>query len=535
MRTVIKIMLIIVVTTYIFSCENEVAENSSRDDINIMENSTLKWNISYMPRSFYPSMNLSDTEKQIVNQLYEGLVCTYDNEIVFGMAESVKISLDGLVYDFKLKNAQWSDGVIIKPEDFIYSWERKNNYWNDVNLLYYDSMIDYVEATEDRHLKIILKHPNKNLLHELSTVAFMPVRKDTIDLDKKLPNFIADVTNGAYTLSSNSIYSKITLKKNVHYYDYYDVHIEEIDLSISNNYSLEHSKFNNEKFDIVQSISNSAMSNLIQNEPDFHLFKKNGVYNFSFNLSNDYLKIKEIRQILNLAIDRSELNPFNSIISSTVAYSVVNDEIKDELRKNHNLEFELMSGLDSYNVSREFAETDKIKKLLLELDDSALKNINNLSIITLNTPNDIEIANMIKKMWKENLNIFVEVKVKDQYDYNYALRTNSYDIILNNYYYMDKNIRNVLKHFLSDTFINKSKFTRKSFDNKLLKTVEYNDSNLDILFINLIGEIDGLATNMPLFEVYEPVLINSDVSNWSRSYESLFYFGRAAKIINAEE
>lgn len=526
-KKVIIINLLVLCAISFFSCEKHV------DEILQLENSyTLNWNISYMPRYFYPSISLLDTEKQIVNNLYEGLTRVENGDLIYGMAESVEISPDGLEYNFKLKNAQWSDGVIVKSDDFIYSWERSDNYWQNQNLIYYDTFIDHVEAGDGRHLKIVLKHPNEKLLYQLSTISFMPIRRDIINLDKPIPNFISDVTNGPYVLNSEFMFSRISLSKNIHYYDYFNVKIDKIKIVLDNNYNNVYLKYLNNEFDIVQSISNKSLNNLIQIEDNFKLFKKNGVYNFSINLENEYLKNDDTRRMLNLAIDRSEINPYGEIINDTVITSLFYKELKNELVKGSNDEFEFMKELYTYNATKNFAEKDKIDKLKNSMDETDFKELSEISITTLNTPNDIEIANLLKYIWEDNLGIKVKIKIKDRYDYTYALRTNTYDIIINNYYFVESNPRHMLKYFLSDTVINSSEFKEKSFDAKMLKTFSYSDANLHDLYENLMDELDNYSVNISLFQIYEPAIINPEIIGWSRSYESLFYFGRASKIKN---
>jgi oligopeptide transport system substrate-binding protein len=72
-----------------------------------------------------PQKTGSVSEADILGDLFEGLV-TYDAEgkIVPGVAESWKISDDGLVYTFKLRDAKWSNSDRIEASDFVFSFRR---------------------------------------------------------------------------------------------------------------------------------------------------------------------------------------------------------------------------------------------------------------------------------------------------------------------------------------------------------------------------------------------------------------------------
>ncbi len=56
--------------------------------------------------------------------MYEGLVRIYDNKIEPAMAESWKVSKDGLTYTFKLRDSKWSDGEPVTAYDFEYGIKR---------------------------------------------------------------------------------------------------------------------------------------------------------------------------------------------------------------------------------------------------------------------------------------------------------------------------------------------------------------------------------------------------------------------------
>ena len=176
-----------------------------------------------------------------------------------------------------------------------------------------------------------------------------------------------------------------------------------------------------------------------------------------------------------------------------------------------------------------------MNQLLEDLDESVLKELNGIKIITTRSKNDILIARLLKDCWYEHLGISIQIDPKDRYDFAYALNSKSYDIILNTHYYVDFNPRHMLKYFLSDTILNKTIFDYQKFNNIMMKTLNCDDSTLHKLFETAIKDVDDTAIMIPLFNTQEPVLINNALKGWTRSYESLFNFGRSYKVSPEEE
>lgn len=495
----------------------------------------LVWSTYHRPRFFYPSMTLTDIEKQVVNQLYEGITRVENDGVILGMAEKIDLSDDKLVYYIKLRNAQWSDGKLINTGDFIYSWERKENFREDVNLLYYDTFIKSVEVISDRELKINMRHTNDALLKQLSMVEFMPLRADVIDLNLPIPIFLSDVTNGPFTFSNINFDGGITLIKNTHYYDFYAVNIDEIKLKFRNDDLRVYQEFVDRSIDVVQDVDYTQLDNYLQNDGEFMILNKPGVYSFSINSENTKLRDVKLRQLMNLAIDRAALNPYHDVIEDSVAYSIFDEKTIEKLRKVGGSDFVYMGDLYTLYPKKDYVDLDKVNQLLEDLDESVLKELDGITIITTRSKNDILIARLLKDCWYEHLGISIQIDPKDRYDFAYALNSKSYDIILNTHYYVDFNPRHMLKYFLSDTILNKTTFDYQKFNNIMMKTLNYDDSTLHKLFETAIKDVDDTAIMIPLFNTQEPVLINNALKGWTRSYESLFNFSRSYKVSPEEE
>ncbi len=74
-------------------------------------------------QSLDPRSARSLIDASLLNCFFEGLMrVNSEGKLVSGMAESYSISEDGLVYTFRLRKANWSNGDPVTSTDFAYSW-----------------------------------------------------------------------------------------------------------------------------------------------------------------------------------------------------------------------------------------------------------------------------------------------------------------------------------------------------------------------------------------------------------------------------
>lgn len=201
--------------------EEEEAENLTDKKIvidpDLLKNSknTISLAMSGEPKSFLPGRKSDKNSVFMADQLFEGLL-TYGSSdpltvettdllteypnllnqnaetlpegfleiegLSYGMADSVDISSDGLVYTFHIREeACWSDGVPVKAEDFVYAW----------NVLILDStMSDYFTYFEDilKNSYAIIEKQNQDL-----TLGVKALDSQTLEvvLEKRCPYFLS--------------------------------------------------------------------------------------------------------------------------------------------------------------------------------------------------------------------------------------------------------------------------------------------------------------------------------------------------------
>lgn len=117
--------------------------------------------ISAEPSTLDPHLQSGQATRLIKQQIYRGLMTyTADSAIEEDAAQSYKVSDDGLVYTFVLKEVKFHDGSPVTAEDVKFSLDRimddtvAATFGSD-----FRSTVAQVEAVDDKTVNIILKQP----------------------------------------------------------------------------------------------------------------------------------------------------------------------------------------------------------------------------------------------------------------------------------------------------------------------------------------------------------------------------------------
>jgi oligopeptide transport system substrate-binding protein len=226
-----------------FACS---AEDDGDPDLTQDEQDLRLW-VFELPTALDPSLVYFAPDAAVANQLFRGLLW-YDEELELApMAASEVpsesnggISGDGLVYTFKLRDdLKWSDGQPLTAAAFEYGIKRlldprtqapyASAFFNVTGAERFatadpagspeslDALADDVgvKAADDKTLVVSLNSPQPSFLHEMVTIAAMPLREDVIAAHGEnwvLPeNFVG---SGPYVLESMVPGEQLVLKRN---------------------------------------------------------------------------------------------------------------------------------------------------------------------------------------------------------------------------------------------------------------------------------------------------------------------------------
>ena len=270
-----------------------------------------------------------DVEANVLKDLYEGLT-VYDaaGAIIPGIAESWKISDDGLTYTFKLRdNAKWSNGDPVTAQDFVYSFRRIENPKTAAgyaNILYpiknaeaintaKDGMAPDqlgIKALGDKSLEITLEQPTPYFLQLLAHQTALPVHPASVE--KYGEDFVKPgnmVSDGAYMLTENVANDHITLVKNPDYYGAADVKIDKVIFYPTEDQAAAIRRFQAGELDLQYQFPADQMAFLKKQlgADTVHAAPALATYYYVFDTRHPPFDNVNVRRALSMAIDRDFL------------------------------------------------------------------------------------------------------------------------------------------------------------------------------------------------------------------------------------
>lgn len=265
----------------------------------------------------------------IGGHIMEGLVRVYDGKVQPGMAEKWEVSPDALTYTFHLRDAQWSDGVPVKAQDFYYSIMRLLDpktaagyaevmgfYIKNAEKYYKGEITDKsqvgVKVVDDKTLEITLESPTGYFIRLLGLMCFLPVREDIVA--KYGEAFAAEpdkmVYNGPFILKEWKHEEEVVLEKNPNYWDKDNIKMDRIELPIITDLNTAQNMYDAGEILSTSNVPEELFDSYIQSGKA-KMSLNGGLYWLQFNYSSKdkgkILSNVNFRKAVSYAIDRDAL------------------------------------------------------------------------------------------------------------------------------------------------------------------------------------------------------------------------------------
>lgn len=299
------------------------------------------------PQSLDPQISGDVQSSHILRDLFEGLIAEdIYGELTPGVATHWTVSLDGLVYTFYLRDAQWSNGQPITAHDFVYAWRRalKPETGNSYAFLLYpvknaeaiatgketDITQLGIVALEDNVLQVTLHTPTPYFLSLLTHSISYPAPQNTIETYGTAwtkPEHI--VSNGAFVMTDWIPQAYLTLTKSDTYWDKDKVRLDKVIYYLTEDRGAELRRFRAGEIDWTCSIPNEQLDFIKTHLADsFMTSNRLGVYYYGFNTTKAPFKDNPaLRKALALAINRQLLVEKVMGTGEQVAYNLVMDGV----------------------------------------------------------------------------------------------------------------------------------------------------------------------------------------------------------------
>ena len=484
------------------------------------------------PQSLDPHKSEGVPESNLQRDLFEGL--TNDDPqvgIVPGAAASWKISADGLVYTFQMReDGRWSNGDPVTAHDFVYGLRRLvdprtlSNYGIMLRpILNAEPIIAGelppeelgVRAIDDLTLEIRLTGPTPYFLGVLTSSVSFPVHRATVEqYGGRWARPGRLVSNGAYRLRDWVTQSHIVLERNPYYWDNANTTIDEVWFYPIETPSTELQRYRADELDMTDSLPLPQLGWIRANLPDeLKIAEYLGVYFFGLNVTREPFKDNaKLRRALNLAIDREIITDQVTRAGNIPAYGYVPSVANYE---------QVVPEWAHWTQEERNAEARRLYEAAGYSTDRPLR----LQILYNTDENNRTIAVAISSMWKDVLGIDTELINEEWKVYLETRRTRQSTQVYRAGWIGDYNDAfTFLEIFHSESGLNDSGWSDARFDELLALAAQENDLERRAGYMREAEEI--MMEELPVIPVFFGVtkrLVKPWVGNYRPHIQDYVY------------
>lgn len=390
------------------------------------------------PESLDPHLTTGVPEFNIISALLEGLI-REDMETLEprpGVAERWEISEDGLVYTFHFReNAHWSNGDPVTAGDFVFSFRRMLSPVLGAEYAYMLHVIRNavayhagrledpaelgVRAVDDRTLVITLEKPAPHFLRMLNHHSFYPVHPPTVERHggktnrnnrwARPENY---VSNGPFTLAEWAINQHIRVDKSPTYWNAEQVRLNSIFFYPIEDQQTEERMFRTGLLHKTDGVPLARVERYRrENNPAFVSHPYLATYYFLINTQRPPFDDVRVRQALSISLNRS-------LITERVLRAGEQPAL-----------WFTPPGTGGFTPSRRLEEDiPRARALLAEAGFPNGEGFPRFQLLYNTRESHRLIAQVVQQMWRENLNIEVELVNQEWQVYMVSRREMRFDI-----------------------------------------------------------------------------------------------------------
>ncbi|MBI2608588.1 MAG: peptide ABC transporter substrate-binding protein [Deltaproteobacteria bacterium] len=442
----------------------------------------------------------------LIENIMEGLV-QYDEKLqpIPAIAQSWDVSKDGKKYIFYLrKDVTWTDGVALTAHDFEYAWKRLLNPETAAEYAYFlfdvEGAEDFnlgntkdpntvgVRALNDSTLEVKLRAPASYFLHIPAFMVTYPMRKDVVEKHEDHwthPENI--ITCGPFKLKEWQHKNKITLVKNEKYYDV-QPKLEEIHALVVKNDQTAVDLYETGKIDILRKMPPLTIEQY-KDHPQYinHPFLRG--YYYGFNI---------------------EKKPFNDVRVRKAFAHAIDHKVFPEILKGGQIPVTswVPPGMLGYepDVGLGF-NVELAQNLLKEAGYPDGKGFPKTIAFFDSRDDNKEIAEKLQQIWKENLNVHIDIENQEWKVYLKQLHVDPPPLFRLGWGADFPDPDNFLRLFTSNSGNNNTRWKSSSFDQLIFKAA----SEMNI------------QKRLELYKKAQKILLEEDVAIMPLFVESLNY------------
>lgn len=470
---------------------NGGAENSSGSAVTDNQNPNqsaggkiLSVQIGPNPETIDPALNSAVDGGNMLLHNFECLLTVgQDGTLQPGQAESWEVNDDeegdkkGLVWTFHLRDGlKWSDGSDLTANDFVYSWKRVCD--PEVAAPYAETVLSMVEgyedaiagnldalqvtAPDDKTLVVTLNAPCSFFGSLAAFATLSPVQQATVEAngDSWAVNPETYVSNGPFYVTEWVPSSYILMSKNPYYWNADAIKLDGIRFNLIEDSNAAYSAYQTEEVLMIKDVPTEEIPSLTGNS-EFYVEPIIGTYYINLNLTEEVFQNKQVRQALNLAIDREYVA--STLMQGT--YSAASNFMGPGWIDTDGKEF-----IDNANNGQPYIDNsdyegnlEKAKQLLADAGYPNGEGFPSIAYTTNDTGYHKVVAEYLQQAWAE-LGIDMQVNIVEWSSFTPMRRAQEYDVARNGWVGDYSDPSNMLDLLYSTNGNNDGKFSNADYD-----------------------------------------------------------------------
>jgi oligopeptide transport system substrate-binding protein len=251
------------------------------------------------PRMLDPGKSGTTEDRAVIEQLFSGMTeLSPEGDVMPAVARAWEIQENGRKYTFHLReDVFWSDGSLVKAEDFEFAWKRSSAH----------KSFHSIYAADESTLMVELDRPISYFLNLLNKPHYYPVPRTVVekygDAWTRPENIIS---NGAYLLESWQHEKTLVLTQNPSYYGRIRGNVKRIELEVRNPSTDQAILYRDDQFDMI-AVEPEVEYIRTQSPDELLVVPRLGTWFVRLNISRAPLNNPLVRQALAMAIDKEKL------------------------------------------------------------------------------------------------------------------------------------------------------------------------------------------------------------------------------------
>ncbi len=477
------------------------------------------------PADLDPHINNADSTGNILGALFQGLVVLSNDGVTIlpGMADRWDVSPDGLTYTFHLREeARWSNGEVLGSRDFLESFMRILDPQLGCETAGYAFPIrgarDFLEgrstdpasvglrAPDPRTFTILLEHPAPYLLGLLAYFPFYPVYMPSLDANGgrrqrggpwTRPGVL--VSNGPFTLAEWKPNAYVRVARNPRFWDAGRVRLREVRFYPTDDENTEERDFRAGQLHVTARLPKTKVAVYQAEHPgELHVVPILRTNFLTFNVARAPFTDSRVRRAFALAIDRERLVHAALGSLGTPAYSLVRP------------------GTGGFTPANGFSfDPEEGKRLLAQAGYPGGAGLPPVEFtLNGNTGTTLEVAEVLERMWADNLGVRVSVLPVEFKVYLSTLREKQFQVLLDGWVSIP-DPRDMLEVGVTGDPNNDSGARNRDYDEAFDASDRASDAAARRRAFDAMEAINAReASYAPLFYTNRGFLVHPDVRGW---------------------